>query len=61
MLDGINVAAQVASSGLRLHVMSGKAPGWSALVTGIRADQRMDSIERRENDQPAVWTSLSLA
>lgn len=61
MFDAINVAAQVASSGLRIHVMSKVDNGWSAMVTDLRSDLRLDSIERRENDQPATWVTASLA
>jgi len=61
MFDAINTAAQTASSGLRIHVLSKKGSGWSALATGIRADGRLDSIERRENQIPTTWTNKTLA
>jgi hypothetical protein len=70
LFDAVNVAAQSASSGLRIHVLSkgsknpatgGFGTGWSALVTSIRCDARLDSIERRENQQPPTWTSANLA
>lgn len=61
MMDAINAAAQTLQSGLRIHVMSAVGSGTSSLVTQIRVDQRLDSIERRENDQPAVYSVASLA
>jgi len=61
MYDAINAAAQTASSGLRIHVMSKVNNGWSAMVTDIRADGRLDSIERRENDQPVTYATAILA
>jgi len=64
MLDAINTAAQAYQSGLRIHVL-GYSPktgnSWSAMVTSIRCDQRLDSIERRENQQPPIWTVKNLA
>lgn len=70
LFDAINTHAQTASSGLRIYVLSAgaknpntgvKGVGWSAVCTEIRADQRLDSIEKRENDQPAVWQTASIA
>lgn len=69
MFDAINVAAQAASNGLRIYVLSfgsknpdtgGHGPGWSAVVTDIRGDQRLDTQERRENNQPPVWYQKSI-
>jgi hypothetical protein len=60
-LDTLNTLANAYAPGMRLRVFSNIGLGGSALVTGIRSDDRLDSIERRENDQPSSWTSLSLA
>jgi len=69
MFDAINASAQIASNGLRIYVLSkgSKDPdtgvfgtGWSAVCTEIRSDQRLDSIERRENDQPPVWVTQTI-
>jgi len=57
LLTAINNAAQSAQSGLRVHVMSQVGAGTSSLVTEVRSDGRLDGIERRENDQPAVYKS----
>jgi len=64
MLDAINVAAQAYQNGLRIHVLGYSAKtgaSMSSMVTSIRGEQRMDSIERRENQQPPVWSSALLA
>ena len=61
MFDAINAAAAVQQAGLRVHVMSAVGDGTNAPVTSLRMDTRIDSIERRENQQPAVWTSTNLA
>ena len=59
--DTLNTAANAYSPGMRLIVASNVGGGTYAPVTAIRADGRLDSIERRENDQPSVWTSQTLA
>lgn len=63
MLNAINTAAQSYQTGLRIHVL-GYSPKYgtsaSSMVNAIRCDERLDSIERRENDQPAVWHSQTL-
>ena len=61
MLDAINTAANVYQTGMRIIVASNVGIGDSAFVTSIRADDRIDSIERRENDQPSTDSSQNLA
>lgn len=60
-LDGLNVAANTYLAGTRVIVASNVGTGVNAPVTSIRSDDRLDSIERRENDQPAVYVSQTLA
>jgi hypothetical protein len=59
--DGLNAAANAYSPGTRLLVASAVGGGFNAVVTAVRADDRLDSIERRENAQPSVWSSAALA
>lgn len=61
MFDAINTAADTHQAGLAIHVMSAVGTGVSARVTGLRMDTRIDSIERRENQQPAVYGTVNLA
>lgn len=60
-LDALNTAADAYDEGAGVCVFSNVGGGTAARVTSIRADQRLDSIERRENDQPPVWMTLALA
>jgi hypothetical protein len=53
--------ADAFQAGLAIHVMSAVAPGYNAPVRSLRMDTRVDSIERRENQQPAAYTSVNLA
>jgi hypothetical protein len=59
--DALNVAANTYSAGTRLIVASNVGGGLHAPVTMIRSDDRIDSIERRENDTPATWSTSTLA
>lgn len=61
MLDSINTAANTYFAGTRVIVASAVGGGLIATVTSIRADGRMDSIERRENDLPSVYSTATLA
>jgi hypothetical protein len=61
MYDTINTQANAFQAGLAIHVMSAVAPGYNAPVRSLRMDTRVDSIERRENQQPAAYTSVNLA
>lgn len=60
-LDACNAAASTYSAGTRLLVASSVGGGIHAVVTSIRSDERLDSIERRENDQSANWSTAALA
>lgn len=60
-LDACNVAANSYSTGMRLLVASAVGGGAHVPVTSIRADDRLDSIERRENDQASVYQTTTLA
>lgn len=60
-LDAVNTAANAYLAGTRVIVASNVGLGLNAVVTGVRADDRMDSIERRENDQPSQWATATLA
>lgn len=65
LIDSLNTLAANYQTGTRVHVMSGGsvtgAPGRSADVQTIRSDTRFDSIERRENEQPAQWSQAAIA
>lgn len=60
-LDALNVAANNYSAGMKLLVASSVGGGTMGVVQSIRADDRMDSIERRENDQASVYQQTNLA
>jgi hypothetical protein len=60
-LDALNVAAGTYSAGTRAIVASNVGGGLHAYVTAVRSDDRLDSIERRENDQPSTWSVQALA
>lgn len=61
LFDSLNVAAAVYATNMRLAVMSAVGAGQTALVNTIRADDRLDSIERREAELPSTWTTATLA
>lgn len=58
--DSLNTAANTYFAGTRVIVASNVGLGVNAPVTSLRSDDRVDSIERRENDQPPVYTSVAL-
>jgi hypothetical protein len=60
-MDALNAAANVYSAGERIVVASNVGGGLIATVTAIRSDDRLDSVERRENDQPSTWQTATLA
>lgn len=60
-LDALNVAGNSYSAGMKVIVASNVGGGLIAYATSVRSDDRIDSIERRENDQPAVWSAAALA
>lgn len=59
--DALNTAANAYSAGMKAVVASAVGGGLITPVTAIRSDDRVDSIERRENDQPSAWTTATLA
>jgi hypothetical protein len=59
--DAMNTAANTYSAGMRAVVASAVGGGVIAPVTSIRSDDRLDSIERRENAQPVAWSVSALA
>lgn len=61
MFDAINSSAETMSAGARISVMSAVGQGHFSPVRSLRMDPRLDSIERRENAQPSVWTTVNLA
>lgn len=61
LLDALNAAATAYPESPQLIVASSVGAGLTATVTHIRADARLDSIERRESLQPAVYVSVDLA
>lgn len=59
-VNSLNTAANTYSAGMKLIVASNVGGGLYAYVTGIRSDDRLDSIERRENQQPPVWSTQTI-
>lgn len=59
-LDSVNTFAAAYASGMRVVVASATG-GVTNTVTSIRQDDRLDSIERRENARTPIWTSANLA
>jgi hypothetical protein len=55
LVNALNAASVNYQAGVKLRVYSAVGAGKSEAVTSIRCDERLDSIERRENQQPAVW------
>lgn len=60
LFNAINTAAQTYAENLRICVVSATG-STAAKVTSIRADERLDSIERRENAAPTVWHTQTIA
>lgn len=61
MIQTINAAADNYAAGARVCVLSSVGQGAQALVTRIRSDTRMDSIERRENSVPPSWVETTIS
>jgi len=59
LFDAINAAAAAYATNARV-IISSSAGLTSAKVTSIRIDERLDSIERRENANPPVWKTATL-
>jgi hypothetical protein len=59
-LNACNTAANTYWTNMKVVVASNVGGGEIQPVTSVRVDQRLDSIERRENNQPAVWQSVTI-
>lgn len=59
-LQAVNAAATAYDLGASVCVMSNVGAGTTRVVTAVRSDERLDSIERRENDQVPVYTTTPL-
>ena len=60
-LEALNTAANTYSTGMKAIVASAVGGGSIQQVTGIRSDERLDSIERRENQQASVWHTAAIS
>lgn len=65
MINAINAAAGTSlDPNLRIAVVGASGlsgPARNGYVDRVRCDNRVDSIERRENDQPSAWVEQTLA
>lgn len=59
-INALNTAANAYFTGTRAIVASAVGGGLHVPVTSIRSDDRLDSIERRENDQSSVWYTAAI-
>lgn len=55
LLSNVNNAAAIYDLGALVCVMSNVGTGTTRAVTAVRSDERLDSIERRENDLPPAY------
>lgn len=64
LFNALNTAATANLTVETKVIVAGAAgktgPANTAYVTGLRADDRLDTIERRENQQPAVYQSVTI-
>lgn len=60
MLNTMNTAANVYDPGMKVRVFSNVGLGSAATVTSLRADDRLDSIERRENNLPSIYVTTTV-
>lgn len=60
LFDAINTAGQAYAENMRI-IVSSATGSTAAKVTAIRSDERLDSIERRENAGATVWHNATLA
>lgn len=60
LINALNTQAAVYATNMTLMVMSQVGAGLAERVTAIRADDRVDNIERRENAVVPVYTSLPI-
>lgn len=58
--DSVNTAAAVYDLGSLVCVMSNVGAGTTEAVTAVRSDLRLDSIERRENNQPPTYVTAAV-
>lgn len=58
--NAVNVAANVYDPGAVVCVMSNVGTGKTERVISLRADERLDSIERRENDAAVTYQTIAL-
>lgn len=59
-LNSVNTAANVYDPGACVCVMSKVGAGTTQRVISLRGDERVDNIERRENDQASNYQTLAL-
>ena len=59
-VNALNTAATNYQAGLALIVASNLGGGLNERVIAIRSDNRLDSIERRENKAVPVWTQVTI-
>lgn len=59
-VNAINTAADTYQVNTGVVVASNVGSGDMKRVNGVRVDQRLDSIERRENSAPAVWQTTTI-
>lgn len=59
-VNALNTAGNIYSPGMAVVVASAVGGGAIRPVTKVRSDYRMDSIERRENGQPAAWLEVPI-
>lgn len=60
LINSLNTAANTYAAGAAVRVFSNNGAGYGATVTSLRADDRLDSIERRENKTPSVWQTTNI-
>ena len=58
--NAVNTAALVYEAASGVQVMSSVGFGTTARVIALRGDDRMDNVERRENDAPPVYQLVTL-
>lgn len=59
-LNAINTAANTYDAGAAVSVMSSVGAGATERVLSIRSDERVDNIERRENDLAVTYQTTTL-
>lgn len=59
-INALNVAANTYSAGCAVVVASAVGGGAIRPVTAVRMDARVDSIERRENNQPSSYSAVAI-